>query len=99
MKQRKWPKKLNVQKKYCTVIRMITHTQIEKVKLGQKKAHLKEIQINGGNVGQKVDFCTGLFEKEIRVGSVFQEAEMIDVIGVTKGRGTDGVVTRWGVTR
>merc|ERR1719401_224594 len=24
---------------------------------------------------------------------------MIDVIGVTKGRGIDGVVTRWGVTR
>lgn len=95
----KMEKEIERAKKYCSVIRMITHTQIEKVKIGKKKANLKEIQINGGNVAAKVDFCTGLFEKEIRLASVFQEAEMIDVIGVTKGRGTDGVVTRWGVTR
>merc|ERR1712194_654340 len=86
-------------KKYCTVIRLLAHTQVEKVKLGQKKAHLKEIQINGGDVSSKVDFCKGLFEKEVRVTDVFKQNEMIDIIGVTKGRGIDGVVTRWGVTR
>merc|ERR1712183_115817 len=42
-------------KKYCQVIRGIFHTQITKVKLGQKKAHIKEIQVNGGTVEQKVD--------------------------------------------
>merc|ERR1719235_2828219 len=78
---------------------MITHTQISKVKIGQKKAHVKEIQVNGGDVFAKIDFCVGLFEKEIKVDSVFSQNEMIDVIGVTKGRGTDGVITRWGVTR
>jgi len=68
--------------------------------MGQKKAHIKEIQVNGGNISQKVDFCTGLFEsKDIRIGSIFEQNEMIDCIGVTKGRGTDGVITRWGVTR
>jgi len=86
-------------KKYCTSIRILVHTQVSKVKLGQKKAHLKEIQVNGGDVTAKVDFCLNLFEKEIRVGDVFKPNEMIDIIGVTKGRGTDGVVTRWGVTR
>jgi large subunit ribosomal protein L3e len=87
-------------KKYCTVIRMLVHTQVEKAKIGQKKAHLKEIQINGGkSVAEKVDYCKNLFEREIRVEDVFQKDSMIDIIGVTKGRGTDGVVTRWGVTR
>jgi len=86
-------------KKYCNVIRMITHTQISKVKIGQKKAHVKEIQVNGGDVSAKIDFCVGLFEKEMKVDSVFQQNEMIDCIGVTKGRGIDGVITRWGVTR
>merc|ERR1719453_1325655 len=92
-------KEIERAKKYCQVIRLIAHTQVSKVKVGQKKAHIKEIQINGGNVSAKVDFCTGLFEKEIKVGSVFQQNEMIDIIGVTKGRGIDGVITRWGVTR
>lgn len=86
-------------KEYCTVIRLLVHTQVAKTKLGQKKAHLKEIQVNGGDVAKKVGYCVDLFEKEISVDSVFQKDEMIDIIGVTKGRGIDGVVTRWGVTR
>jgi large subunit ribosomal protein L3e len=86
-------------KKYCSSIRLLCHTQISLTKLSQKKAHIKEIQINGGSLDAKVDFCKGLFEKKIRVGSVFEQNEMIDVIGVTKGRGIDGVITRWGVTR
>ena len=47
------------------------------------------------------EFAKKLTEKvkKIRVGSVFEQNEMIDVIGVTKGRGIDGVITRWGVTR
>lgn len=87
-------------KKYCSVIRLLVHTQVGKAKVGQKKAHLKEIQINGGkNAAEKVDYCKDLFEKEIRLGDVFEQNSMIDIIGVTKGRGIDGVVTRWGVTR
>jgi large subunit ribosomal protein L3e len=86
-------------KKYGCVIRAICHTQIKKLKINRKRCHMKEIQVNGGTIDQKVDFCTGLFEKEIPVDTVFSKDEMVDIIGVTKGRGIDGVVTRWGVTR
>merc|ERR1712139_725360 len=37
-------------KKYCTVVRVLAHTQIRKLKLRQKKALLMEIQVNGGSV-------------------------------------------------
>uniref|UniRef100_A0A7S4AYI8 60S ribosomal protein L3 n=1 Tax=Chrysotila carterae TaxID=13221 RepID=A0A7S4AYI8_CHRCT len=86
-------------KKYCQVVRVLSHTQIRKLKLGQKKAHLMEIQINGGDVAAKVDFALNLFEKEVPVDGVFAQNEMLDVIGVTKGHGYEGVVSRWGVTR
>jgi len=86
-------------KQYCQVVRVIAHTQIRKVKVGQKKAHMMEIQVNGGSVEDKVGFATGLFEKQVPIDAVFAENEMIDVIGVTKGRGYDGVITRWGCTR
>ena len=33
------------------------------------------------------------------VDAVFTQNEMLDVIGVTKGRGYEGVTTRWGTTR
>jgi large subunit ribosomal protein L3e len=86
-------------KKYCQVIRAICHTQVGKVKLRQKKAHIKEIQVNGGSTEKKVDFVMGLFEQEVKIGDVFSQDEMIDIIGTTKGHGIAGVVTRWGCTR
>jgi len=86
-------------KKYCSVVRVLAHTQVRKTPLKQKKAHLMEIQVNGGTVDQKVDFAFGLFEKVVPVESVFNPNEMIDVIGVTKGHGYEGVTSRWGTTR
>merc|ERR1712217_780307 len=73
--------------------------QIGKIKIGQKKAHIKEIQINGGTADQKVDFAVNLFEKEVKVADVFAQDEMVDLIGSTRGHGYDGVVTRWGCSR
>eukprot|EP00568_Trieres_chinensis_P010286 CAMPEP_0183295930 /NCGR_PEP_ID=MMETSP0160_2-20130417/3689_1 /TAXON_ID=2839 ORGANISM="Odontella Sinensis, Strain Grunow 1884" /NCGR_SAMPLE_ID=MMETSP0160_2 /ASSEMBLY_ACC=CAM_ASM_000250 /LENGTH=391 /DNA_ID=CAMNT_0025457475 /DNA_START=65 /DNA_END=1240 /DNA_ORIENTATION=+ len=86
--------------KFCNVVRVIAHTQVKKLNLRLKKAHIMEIQVNGGaDAKAKVDFAKSLFEKEISVDSVFSSEENIDVIGVTKGRGYEGVTTRWGVTR
>jgi large subunit ribosomal protein L3e len=86
-------------KKYCSVIRVLAHTQIDKIQLRQKKAHLAEIQINGGTIAQKVDFGYELFERKVPVADVFKKDEMIDTIGASKGKGYSGVVSRWGVTR
>ena len=35
-----------------------------------------------GNVEKKVDFVTGLFEQEVKVADVFNQDEMIDIVGV-----------------
>lgn len=85
--------------KHCSVVRLLVHSQMRKVKIGQKKAHLMEIQINGGSIADKVEYGKSHFERSITVSSVFEKDEMIDCIGVTKGHGFEGVVTRWGVTR
>lgn len=86
-------------KKYCQVVRVIAHTQIRKVGLRQKKNHIMEIQVNGGSVAQKVDFATGLFEKQVPIDAVFTTGEMVDTMAITKGHGFQGVVKRWGVRR
>jgi len=93
-------KELNRIRKYCSVIRVIAHTQTKKVNIGMKKAHIMEIQVNGGaTVANKVDFAVSLFEKPVSVDSIFSNNEMIDIIGVTIGHGFKGVVSRWGVTK
>jgi large subunit ribosomal protein L3e len=86
-------------KKYCTVVRVLAHTQIRKTPLKQKKAHLMEIQVNGGSVADKVEFAQGLFEKTIDIDSIFEQNEVIDVIAVTKGHGFNGVTSRWGTKK
>jgi len=86
--------------KFCTVVRVIAHTQVKKLNLRIKKAHIMEIQVNGGkDAAEKVAFAKSLFEKEVTVDSVFSKDENVDVLGVTKGKGYTGVTTRWGVTR
>jgi len=85
--------------KYCQCVRVIAHTQIRKLKLGQKKAHMMEIQVNGGDMAAKIDFAKNMFEKQVPIDALFSENEMLDIIGVTKGHGYEGVTTRWGCSR
>lgn len=85
--------------KYCSVVRVLAHTQIRKTGLAQKKAHLMEIQVNGGSVADKVDFAKSHFEKTVDVASVFEQDENIDIIGVTQGHGFEGVTHRWGTKK
>mmetsp|Transcript_63591 Transcript_63591/g.150676 ORF Transcript_63591/g.150676 Transcript_63591/m.150676 type:complete len:402 (+) Transcript_63591:47-1252(+) len=92
-------KELGRIKRHCQVVRVIAHTQVSKLKLGQMKAHVMEIQVNGGSVSDKVDYAKGLFEQQIRFNQVFTENEMIDTIGITRGHGFNGVVSRFGVTK
>jgi len=90
-------KELNRIAKFSDVVRVIAHTQS---KVGfQKKADVVEIQVNGGDNAAKVAFARGLFEKQVNVNDVFQESEQIDVMGITKGHGFEGVTARWGTRR
>ena len=74
-------------KKYYTTIRIIVHTQMKLLRRRQKKAHIMEVQLDGGSIADKVNFAREHFEKEVPVGKVCAQDEMIDVIGVTKGHG------------
>merc|ERR1712126_110175 len=92
-------KELAQMKKYCTTIRVIVHTQMKILRRRQKKAHIMEVQLNGGSTADKVDFARNHFEKEVPVTAVFAADEMVDIIGVTKGHGVKGVVARWHVKK
>jgi len=93
--KREIEKDIRQMKKYCTVIRVIAHTQMKLLRKRQKKAHIMEIQLNGGTIAEKVDWARHHMEKAIPVSGVFGQDEMIDVIGVTKGKGVKGVTSRW----
>jgi len=88
-------KDFNKLKRYCAVLRVLAHTQTKLMNRRQKKAHIMEIQLNGGTVKEKVDWAREHMEKPVPVHQVFNPHDMIDVIGVTKGKGFKGVTSRW----
>merc|ERR1711997_1390092 len=88
-------KDLNQIKKYCSSVRVLVHTQMKLLRRRQKKAHIMEVQLNGGSIADKVNWAREHFEKEVPVGQVFEQDELLDIIGVTKGHGFKGVPSRW----
>lgn len=54
-----------------------------------------EIQLNGGTIADKIDWAVSHFEKQIPVENVFGQDEMVDVIGVTKGKGVKGKLLQY----
>ena len=64
--------------------------------LHQKRAHIMEIQVNGGTVADKVEWAREHLEKPVDVKQVFDSNEVIDVIGVTKGKGFKGILHKKG---
>jgi len=68
--------------------------------IGKIKAPLVEIQVNGGkDVNEKLSWAESHLEKFVRVPEVFDLGQFADVIGVTKGKGFEGVTARFGVKK
>jgi len=62
----------------------------------KKKPELTELAI-GGDVKAQWAYAKGVMGKELNVTDIFKEWELIDAIAVTKGKGFQGPVKRWGV--
>ncbi|HEY6404677.1 MAG TPA: 50S ribosomal protein L3, partial [Nitrososphaeraceae archaeon] len=67
--------------------------------LSQKRPFVYEIAVSSNDNQNKFEYIKGLFGKEIRVQDVFQLGQFIDVIGITRGKGVEGPITRFGVKR
>ncbi|KUH34621.1 50S ribosomal protein L3 [Thermococcus celericrescens] len=77
-------------------VRLLVHTQPWLIKL-KKKPEVMEYAIGGDDVRAKFDYAKEKIGKELRASEVLHEGELLDIIAVTKGKGTQGPVKRWGV--
>ncbi len=66
--------------------------------LSKKKPDLLEVKIGGvSDVKALYEYAKSKLGSTVGVEEVFKPGQLIDVIGVTKGKGFQGVVKRWGV--
>ncbi len=77
-------------------LRLLCYTQPKLTNIGKKKPEIFEIAI-GGNKEQQLAFAKEKFGKEINVNEVFKEGQLLDVHAITKGKGFQGPVRRFGV--
>jgi large subunit ribosomal protein L3 len=64
--------------------------------IGKKKPEILEIGISG-NVEEKIKFAVEKLGNEIKLSDVFEGGELVDSHGITKGKGFQGAVRRFGV--
>lgn len=76
--------------------RAIVSTQPRKSGLRKKTPEVFEVKV-GGEVKAAFEYLKGILGKEVRARDVFGEGQVVDVISVTKGKGFQGPVKRFGV--
>jgi large subunit ribosomal protein L3 len=67
--------------------------------LAQKVPFVFEVAVSGGNIRSQYDYVRSILGKEIKITDVFQIGQNIDVFGITRGKGIEGPITRFGVKR
>jgi large subunit ribosomal protein L3 len=92
-------KKIETQLDKVSEVRVIAGTQPRLTSTGQKKPKLFEIKIGGGNSKDQFEHAKNLLGKELKSSQVLKEGNSVDVIAITKGKGIQGPVKRWGVKR
>jgi len=77
--------------------RVLAATQPRLAGVPKKKPELVEIKVDGASVKEQLEYVKTLLGKTINITAVFKEGQYIDIIAVSKGKGIQGVIKRWGV--
>jgi large subunit ribosomal protein L3 len=78
-------------------VKLLVHAKPRDSGIGKKRPELFEIPLGGKDVKEKWEYAKGKLGSELNVSDVLADGEMIDAIAVTKGKGFQGPVKRFGV--
>ncbi len=96
------PKKQNTKNwdfiKDADEIRVIVYTQPKLItSIPKKTPEISEVKIGGGTLEEQIKYAQEILGKELKINDVIHEGDMLDIIAVTKGKGFQGHIQRWGV--
>jgi large subunit ribosomal protein L3 len=79
-------------------IRVLAYTQPKLVTgIPKKTPDIRELKIGGGSIDEQIKYAKDLLGTEVKISDTIKEGDMLDILAVTKGKGFQGVVKRWGV--
>jgi large subunit ribosomal protein L3 len=77
-------------------VRVLCYSVVKKTGI-KKTPDIVEIAI-GGDYDEKIKFIKENMGKEIQVSNIFEKGKLVDFRGLTKGKGLQGPVKRFGIT-
>jgi large subunit ribosomal protein L3 len=78
-------------------IRLLAATNPRLTGVPKKKPDIMEIKVDGGSIQEQFEYGKNLLGKNVSITDIFKEGGYVDVIAVTKGKGFQGPVKRWGI--
>ena len=79
------------------IVKLVVQTHPKALKMGTKTPRLSELGISGSKKEEAVNFGKEILQRDIKISDVFKEGQMIDIHAVSKGKGFQGTVKRFGV--
>ncbi len=93
------PKKQNQIPENFDDVRLVVYTKPSLTTVERKKPEILELGSGGKSLKEKLEFLKQFLDKEIKISDVFKNNQLIDVHGVTKGKGFQSPIKRFGVKR
>jgi large subunit ribosomal protein L3 len=83
----------------ASAIMAIVAVSPHSIGLSQKTPFVFEMAVSGKDTKSQYEYVKGVLGREVQAGDIFQVGQNIDVFGITRGKGIEGPVTRFGVKR
>jgi len=78
---------------------VLTYSRPDMTGMGKKTPERMEIPVGGKDVAEKLEYALSLLGKEVKASEVFKQGEFIDTIAITKGKGWQGTVKKFGTAQ
>lgn len=79
---------------------LIVGVEPSEANLPQKKPIILEIDVGGGkSMKERLDFAKSVLGSKVKLKDVFKPGDFVDTIGITRGKGFQGPVKRFGIKR
>jgi large subunit ribosomal protein L3 len=96
--KQKNPNRKNLDESAVDEARLLAFAMPSRTRMGKKHIEKMELGVGGKDGREKLEFCRSLIGKELRVSDVFKNGEHLDVVSITKGKGWQGAVKRFGIS-
>ena len=82
-----------------TQVRLLAFTEPAKTSMAKKHIERMEIAVGGKDASEKIEYAKSLLGKPLLMKDVFKAGDFVDIIAITKGKGWQGAVKRFGIAK